>query len=202
MLYLNPDEEKTIHFVVEINGVSNDDMNGYVRFALDEVEYGFPVRFEGDEVVATIPPLNDIFERKLKNGMVLEARLDLAAPDQNYYFKPWEDDITVKMPISVEAKVIEDGGGVRRPSVSVKAKPISERKKAVKEAKKGGRWDKRKLENLTENDIINYMKRAGTRNETVQQIVLNEATASAVEKGYKGKVGVLREVVRALKKPK
>jgi hypothetical protein len=46
------------------------------------------------------------------------------------------------------------------------------------------------------------MKRAGTRNETVQQIVLNEATASAVEKGYKGKVGVLREVVRALKKPK
>ena len=45
------------------------------------------------------------------------------------------------------------------------------------------------------------MKRAGTKNETIQQIVLNEATASAAEKGYKGNIGILREVVRALKKP-
>jgi hypothetical protein len=204
MLTINPNEEKTIGFVVEINGVGCEEMTGHVRFAFEGVEYGFPVHFDGDQILATIKPLNKLFEGKLKNGTILEARLDLASLNHNYYFNPWSDEIQVKMPVSVEAKIIEDGGGVKRPSVSVKAKPISERKKPVKGPKgpKNGKWNMRKLENITEKDIIKYMERAGTKNKTIQQIVLNEASSSALEKGYKGNVGVLREVVRALKKPK
>ena len=202
MLTINPNEEKTINFVVEVNGVGCEEMNGFVRFIFEDVEYGFPVSFHGDEISATIKPLNDLFEGRLKNGTILEARLDLAAPEHNYYFNPWADEIQIKMPVSVEARVIENGSGDKKPSVSVKAKPISERNKV-----KSRRVDKRdlakqKLKNLSEKDIIDYMKRAGTKNETIQQIVLNEATSSAVEKGYKGNVGILREVVRALKKPK
>jgi len=205
MLTINPNEEKTIHFVVEINGVGCDEMNGHVRFSFEGIEYGFPVYFEGDEVIATIKPLNNLFEGRLKNGMILNARLDLAAPEQNYYFNPWSDEIQIKMPVSVEAKIMDDNGNSFS-GPSVKAKVMTERKKAspkiINEQKSGSRWSKDKLKNITEKDIIDYMKRAGTKNETIQQIVLNEATASAVEKGYKGNIGILREVVRALKKPK
>jgi len=202
MLTINPNEEKTIGFVVEVSGVGCEEMTGHVRFAFEGVEYGFPVSFSGDEILATIKPLNDLFEGKLKNGTILEARLDLTSPDHNYYFNPWADEIQIKMPVSVEAKIIEDGGGVKRPSVKVK--PISERKKPgpIKEVTKRGTWTKQRLQSITEKDIINYMKRSGTKNKTIQQIVLNEATTSAVEKGYKGNVGILKEVVRALKKPK
>ena len=202
MLTINPNEEKTINFVVEVNGVGCEEMNGFVRFIFEDIEYGFPVSFHGDEISATIKPLNDLFEGRLKNGTILEARLDLAAPEHNYYFNPWADEIQIKMPVSVEARVIENGSGGKKPSVSVRAKPISERKKAAPRRVDKKELAKQKLKNLSEKDIIDYMKRAGTKNETIQQIVLNEATSSAVEKGYKGNVGILREVVRALKKPK
>ena len=202
MLTINPNEEKTINFVVEVNGVGCEEMNGFVRFIFEDIEYGFPVSFHGDEISATIKPLNDLFEGRLKNGTILEARLDLAAPEHNYYFNPWADEIQIKMPVSVEARVIENGSGVKKPSVSVRAKPISERKRVAPRRVDKKELAKQKLKNLSEKDIIQYMKRAGTKNETIQQIVLNEATASAAEKGYKGNVGILREVVRALKKPK
>jgi len=203
MLTINPNEEKTINFVVEINGVGCEEMDGFVRFAFEGIEYGFPVSFQGDEITATIKPLNEIFEGKLKNGMKLEARLDLAAPEHNYYFNPWADEIEIKMPVSVEARVIDTNGDeILGPSV--KAKVRTEKKQVAKrrvEKVRGSKWSKDKLKNIKETDIINYMKRAGTKNETIQQIVLNEAIASAAEKGYKGNVGILREVVRALKKP-
>ena len=202
MLTINPNEEKTINFVVEVNGVGCEEMNGFVRFIFEDIEYGFPVSFHGDEISATIKPLNDLFEGRLKNGTILEARLDLAAPEHNYYFNPWADEIQIKMPVSVEARVIENGSGGKKPSVSVRAKPISERKRVAPRRVDKKELAKQKLKNLSEKDIIQYMKRAGTKNETIQQIVLNEATASAAEKGYKGNVGILREVVRALKKPK
>jgi len=121
MLTINPNEEKTIGFVVEINGVGCDELTGHVRFAFEGVEYGFPVHFQDDEILATIKPLNELFEGRLKNGTILEARLDLESPGHNYYFNPWSDEIQIKMPVSVEARVIEDTGG-KRPSVSVKAK--------------------------------------------------------------------------------
>ena len=46
------------------------------------------------------------------------------------------------------------------------------------------------------------MNRAGCKNKTIQQIVLNEATSAAAEKGETGPVAVLKYVVKALKKPK
>jgi hypothetical protein len=200
MLTINPNEEKTIGFVVEINGVGCDELYGHVRFSFDGVEYGFPVHIEGDEITATIKPLNELFEGKLKNGTLLEARLDLASPKHNYYFNPWADEIQVKMPVSVEARIIEDSRNDKGPSVSVKAKPITERKRVVKESK--SKWTKEKLQKVTEKDIIKYMERAGTKNKTIQQIVLNEATTAAAEHGEKGNLAVLKYVVKALKKPR
>ena len=199
MLILDINLEKTLAFDIEINGVVSEEMSGSVRFIYEGIEYGFPASIEEGKITSVIKPLKQIFPN-IKNGTVVNAKLELNT--ETYYFVPWEGNIKIQAPVSVEAKIIEDGGGVRRPSVTVKAKSINERKKVVKENKKDDTWTKQKLQNITEKDIINYMKRSGTKNETIQQIVLNEATSSALEKGYKGNVGILREVVRALKKPK
>jgi acetylornithine deacetylase/succinyl-diaminopimelate desuccinylase-like protein len=201
MLTINPNEEKTITFVVEIDGVGCDEMNGYVRFNYGEVEYGFPVEFHGDEITATIKPLNSIFEGKLKNGMTLAARLDLAAPAHNYYFNPWADEIEIKMPVSVEARIVDANGTTSGPSV--KAKVISEKKRPTKTKTEGKKsWTSDKLKNITEEQIIKYMERAGSKNKMVQEIILNEARTKAAEAGKTGNLAVLQEVVNALKKPK
>lgn len=201
MLTINPNEEKTINFVVEINGVDCQEMTGHVRFSYGDVEYGFPVEFNGDEITATIKPLNEIFGGKLKNGMTLATRLDLAAPKHNYYFNPWADEIEIKMPVSVEAKIMDSSETSTGPSI--KAKVLKERKRPVTESKPDtSKWTKEKLKNITEKEIINYMRRAGTKNEMIQEIILNEARTKAAEAGKKGNLAVLQEVVNALKKPK
>lgn len=203
MLTINPNEEKTINFVVEINGVDCQEMTGHVRFSYGDVEYGFPVEFHGDEITATIKPLNEIFDGHLKNGMTLAARLDLAAPEHNYYFNPWADEIEVKMPVSVEAKIMHDNGE-KVTGPSIKAKVMTEQridKKTKTEGKKGG-WTKQKLMNITEKEIVNYMHRAGTKNKMVQEIILNEARTKVAEAGKKGNLAVLQEVRKALKKPR
>jgi hypothetical protein len=201
MLTINPNEEKTINFVVEINGVGCDELKGHVRFSFEGIEYGFPVSFNNDEITATIKPLNELFKGKLKNGSKLEARLDLEAPKHNYYFNPWVDEIEIKMPVSIEAKVV--GGDTDSVGPSIKAKVLSERKNRLsKQEKKERSWTKEKLKNVSEEDIIKYMERAGTKNKTIQQIVLNEAINSAAERGRRGNLAVLQEVVKALKKPK
>lgn len=197
MLTINPEEEKTIGFVVEINGVGCDEMIGHVRFAFEGVEYGFPVSFSGDEILATIKPLNKLFDGKLKNGTILEARLDLESPEHNYYFNPWADEIEIKMPVSVEATIIEDEGKSKIPSVSVKAKPIKEvtKQKVINEEK----LMRNKIKNITKEGVYSYMKRAGTKKPQIQELIYEQAAAEA---GSIEPFKILKQVVKLLKKRK
>jgi len=204
MLTINPNEEKIIKFVVEINGVASGEMNGHVRFSHGDVEYGFPVKFHENEITATIKPLNEIFEGKLKNGTTLTARLDLAAPKHNYYFNPWEDEIEIKMPISVEAEVINNSETTKGPSV--KAKVIKEEKVINKSKPRGGKlseeekeWTKNKLKNITDKQIREYITKNGSKIRAIQDILLADAVKAA---GTSEKYKVFVEIVKALKKPK
>lgn len=213
MLYLNPNKEKILTFDVELSGASLEEVNGFVRFFIDEnVQLGFPVLVTRDQIRAVIAPLKNLIKKPVKSGTIFEAQLDLYTENEDY-FRAWRGEIEIHAPsITIEAKLTaEDERPSKKPfgfnrKAIAEAKVVPEKKRPTKEViiegKKGGRWNKRKLQNITEKDIIRYMERAGTRNRTIQQIVLNEAAASAVEKGYKGNVGILREVVRTLKKPK
>jgi len=117
-----------------------------------------------------------------------------------------EDDRILRLEkiVASLAKTMK-GGGVRRhvqEAIQPEPEPVpvkKPRKEVIAERKY---LMKEKLKNVTEKDIINYMERAGTKNETVQQIVLNEATAAASEAGIKGNIGILKYVIKALKKNK
>lgn len=222
MLYLNPNQEKILTFDVELSGASLDEVNGFVRFFIDEdVQLGFPVLVTRDQIRTVIAPLKNLIKKPIKSGTIFEAQLDLYTTNEDY-FRAWKGEIEIHTPsIRIEAKLTEEDD---RPSpkrfaakqkaisesrndkkITSKAEPVSEKRvvrKTKTEGKSDKRWDKRRLQNITEEDIIKYMERAGTKNRTIQQIVLNEAAAAAVEKGYKGNVGILREVVHTLKKPK
>ena len=99
MLYLDINEEKTLAFEVEINGVGCDEMFGVVRFMYEDIEYGFPATIEEGKITAILKPLKEIFP-DIKNGTVVQARLDINT--ETYYFSPWQGEIKVQAPISVE----------------------------------------------------------------------------------------------------
>lgn len=106
MLYLNASEEKRLTFEVDIQGIESKELQGYVRFMLYGVEYGFPVEIEHKKITAHIPPLIKIVEREIEDGSVINAKLEVFT-DKNY-FKPWEGEIRVGAPMGVKAKLSDD----------------------------------------------------------------------------------------------
>jgi len=205
MLYLDINEEKTLAFEVEINGVGCDEMYGVVRFMYEDIEYGFPAIIEEGKITAVLKPLKEIFPN-IKNGTVVQARLDINT--ETYYFSPWQGEIKVQAPISVEAKLAEEEKDPK--PFGVKAKVIVSEEKAIKtprppkkqvikeiQNKKG--WSKDKLKNITEEQMIEYMERSGTRNPQIQQLLLHEARNN-IQKG--GQLEVFKYIVKTLKKPK
>ena len=203
MLYLDINEEKTLTFEVEISGVGCDEMCGSVRFQHEDVEYGFPVVIDESKITSVIKPLKQLFP-DIKNGTVFEARLDLNT--ETYYFSPWQDEITVQAPVSVEAKL---SGGPDPKPVGVKAKVINEKKKLTKtprppkkvitERRIDKGWSKDKLKNITKEQIFKFMDRAGTKNKKVQTVIYESAQANAKSAD---EYTIFKSVVKALKKPK
>jgi len=207
MLYLDINEEKTLAFEVEINGVGCDEMFGVVRFMYEDIEYGFPAIIEEGKITAVLKPLKEIFPN-IKNGTVVQARLDINT--ETYYFSPWQGEIKVQAPISVEAKLAEEEkdpkpfGVKAKVIVSEKEEKVTKsprppKKQVIKEIQNKKGWSKDKLKNITEEQMIEYMERSGTRNPQIQQLLLHEARNN-IQKG--GQLEVFKYIVKTLKKPK
>jgi len=146
MLYLDATEHKRLTFETEINGVGCDDLDGFVRFMYEGIEYGFPADIEPGIITTIITPLKEIFPT-IKTGTTVEARLDVYT-DKNI-FTPWQDEIEITSPMVVEAslagekvsgprvkaKVIKESG-TRRRKPTGRRKPITEIKEVTRSAKK------------------------------------------------------------------
>lgn len=224
MLYLNPNKEKVLTFEVELSGASSTEVNGFVRFFIsDEVQLGFPVAVGDSQIQAVIAPLKNLMKKNIKNGTVFEAQLDLYTADQDY-FSPWKGEIEVKMPVTIEAKIADEGerisegkkGGVTVKSVS-EGKSDKKKEQIVEERltkyrdvkttnvkprpvkKEPTVEDLRK--HVNEEFIYKYMGKVGTKNKRIQDIIYEQAIGAA-ESGDQYKV--FKQVVKILgnKKPK
>ena len=205
MLYLNPNKEKVLTFEVELSGADASEITGFVRFIVEGIEIGFPAHVSNGEIKAIITPLKNFLKKPLKNGTVFEAQLQLFTEDDEY-FSPWKGEIEVKMPVTVEARLTDEKVGGRKFGAKLKTvredKGVSPSKnKVIKEIKeeKGSIWTKESLKSITEEQIFEFMERAGTKNPRIQKIVFENAQAQAKSSDN---LAILKEVVKALKKPK
>jgi hypothetical protein len=224
MLYLNPNKEKVLTFEVELSGASSTEVNGFVRFFIsDEVQLGFPVAVGDSQIQAVIAPLKNLMKKTIKNGTVFEAQLDLYTADQDY-FSPWKGEIEVKMPVTIEAKIVDEGERISEGKKSgVTVKSVSEGKSDKKKEqiveerltkyrnvkttnvkprpvkKEPTVEDLRK--HVNEDFIYKYMEKVGTKNKRIQDIIYEQAIGAA-ESGDQYKV--FKQVVKILgnKKPK
>jgi hypothetical protein len=222
MLYLNPNKEKILTFEVELSGASSSEIDGFIRFFIsEEVQLGFPVVIGEDQIQAVIAPLKDLVKKPVKNGTVFEAQLDLYTADQDY-FSPWKGEIEVKMPVTIEAKIVdEDSKSQLREGKKVKVKSVSE-SGGTKDTKKEQIVEERlskyrnvkttnvkprskskqpTIEDLkkhvNEEFIYKYMTKVGTKTKRIQEIIYEQAIGAA-ESGDQYKV--FKEVVKILGK--
>ena len=104
MLYIKADEPRTLTFEVDIRGVGQGELKGYVRLFINDAEHGFPVSIDDGVITADIPPLTEVVRLKtMDDGDVIEAKLELMT-DQ-HIFTPWEGEVKVSVPMGIKAKL-------------------------------------------------------------------------------------------------
>jgi hypothetical protein len=226
MLYLNPNKEKILTFEVELSGASSSEIDGFIRFFIsEEVQLGFPVVIGENQIQAVIAPLKNLVKKAIKNGTIFEAQLDLYTEEQDY-FSPWKGEIEVKMPVTIEAKIVDEDsksrlsesnkGGIKVKSVSEsdrikdtkKEQIVEERLSKYRNVKTTNVKPRPKSKQPTIEDlkkhvneefIYKYMAKVGTKTKRIQELVYEQAIGAA-QSGDQYKV--FKEVVKILGKKK
>jgi len=118
MLRLNITKEKQLTFEVQIGGVVDyDQVESFFRIVIEDVEYGFPCKVMQDSITVTLPPLNKVIGKKIKEGDEADIKLEVIA--DGHYLTPWRDRAKLSNPLVIEAK-IKDSSFVKRPQLETK----------------------------------------------------------------------------------
>jgi hypothetical protein len=103
---LKINEAKMLEFNAVIEGGDTDDLSGKVRITINDIEYGFPVKFEGKKIQVKIPPLKEyVRESKLRAAKTAEVKLDVIAKGK--LFTPWKDTVNLEIPLEVKAEMTD-----------------------------------------------------------------------------------------------
>jgi hypothetical protein len=140
MVILKTNEAKKLKFGVSVSGIETRDLAGAVRIILDDIEIGIRTSVEDNNLVATIPPLQDVLNMELTEGQKINAKLEVVAGDT--FSVPWTDRIVLETPIKVEAVIAEEEDIKTEEKKSVAVTVVDEEdiktetKKVIKEKKK------------------------------------------------------------------
>jgi len=176
MLYIKADEPRTLTFEVDIRGVGQGELKGYVRLFINDAEHGFPVSIDDGVITADIPPLTEIIRLKtMDDGDVIEAKLDLMT--EQHIFTPWEGEVKVSVPMGIKAKLSNETmkpintGMVAKVVETKEDKAATKKEEPVSEELRDIKTDDEKPENY-KNDLAELVKA------TIQQMGLVPAEKS------------------------
>lgn len=119
---LKINESKTFEFNMDTIGCSWEDLKGYFRLTLENVEYGFPVEIKNGVVEVNIPVFKDVLHEDVRSSLykhkeiTAKAKLDLVANNE-VYIQAWSGDVDIEIPVSI--KLIENTNSVKDAKVSV-----------------------------------------------------------------------------------
>ena len=123
MLKLNTDEIKNLQFEVSIQGINYDELHGSLKFMIEDVEYGIPVKIQKDLVSVEVPPLQEIVAKGMKHGDIVECKLDIFG--NGFYINPWGGQFELQTPRIVETKNVNITGKKPIKSMVAEIKPSS-----------------------------------------------------------------------------
>lgn len=203
---------KLITFSIEIEGLDYTLISGKFRITIGEIEYGFPTTYRDGEIEAYIPSLHEILHDFKRDGKQISAKLEVVA--DHHYFVPWEGKLKITEPASVKVKLKKAKPKIK---TEIKDQEVDEQQeiiiddpehtvdipKSKTKPKKGESVDEstksaylKKLKGIGEKGIRAYMKRAGTKSENVQNVLLEQA--ETICKDPDNKFELLKSVVKVM----
>lgn len=135
MISINVNESKKLRFKISLSGIQAQDLRGSMKIMMEGIEYGFPIEIDNGDIVVDVNPISEIYSKTIKDGALLDAKLELIAGDN--YLSPWQDKIKIDNPVKLEAKVdniVEEIANLM-PKVDVSIASVSEEKEENEEKK-------------------------------------------------------------------
>jgi len=117
MFKLNVNERKSLSFHIELSGIDHSQLEGSLKFIVDNIEYGFPVKIEQGSISVDIPALINILPRDIKEGEKLQAKLEVHG--NGYFMNPWNGEFDVELPVKMEAVIVEESKEPEKPIIKV-----------------------------------------------------------------------------------
>lgn len=192
MLDININDSRDLNFEIELSGIGVSQLEGRLRMVIDNIEYGIPAKITEKSIDIVIPPLKNLIQRDLKEGEIFSAKLEVQG-DGNH-LNPWSGEFQIRNPVALEAKIVElekdDKPAISvsisesRTTKQVKTKTIAKKKvqRKINEMKTktsgGVKRFKNKDDfknNVTKEDVISWLRKKGTKNPQVQEIIYEQA---------------------------
>lgn len=218
---------KLVTFNIEVEGLNYNDIGGKFRILIDDIEFGFPTTFNEDhEIEVTIPSLYEFIDDNKKRIKTLSAKLEIFSDCHYFVPWEGELKLTEKASVKVklnkttttkpkvktemkdqevkeEMEIIvddpEEEVELPHPKETPKTEAVrsSSNSKDVllDESSKSDYLDM--LKKIDETGIRSYMKKAGTTNEKVQDIILEQA--DGICKDSDNKFELLKSVIKVMK---
>jgi hypothetical protein len=191
LLNINPKSSKELEFEIEVQNINPSELEGRMRFIVDEVEYGIPVHITSGYISVDIPPLTEIIKRPLKNGEVISAKLDVCG--EGFYLCPWNGDFKIISPVSVEAKLMNERS---TPEIKVKEKEIKQNKKMIVKEEIKPKSKSIKDIVVTERMVELALNKLNITNASIREKVLEDAKVKVASKyGEITPKNVLKEIL-------
>ena len=173
MIEIHNNKEKNIIFEVQLSGITSKELSGHFRMTVDGIEYGFPAEISESSISVDVPGLKNIITRPLRDGEKFKAKLELVGNEN--YMVPWDDSVIVKSAVMVEAKVVEGKYTSKKPMVKIlPEKKLISTKKTKPVIKEKAPLQKVKNEDVKKEHLLEFMRRNGTVNERVQEVILQK----------------------------
>ena len=116
------DESRVLEFKIDTsNGCELEDLQGYLRFNLAGVEYGFPAKVEEGQFKVEVPAFQNVVNSKLTESisknkeLIVKGRLDVIA-NKNAYIVPWQGEIDIEIPIEMN---VSEGDEILAPKKKI-----------------------------------------------------------------------------------
>jgi hypothetical protein len=100
MLQLDTNKKRILEYKIDIQGIDYKELEGVLKFTIENVHYGFPLEILSDNILAEVPPLETIV-KNLKDKDIIKCKLEVYG--EGFYLNPWSGEFQLAKPVKVEA---------------------------------------------------------------------------------------------------
>ena len=123
MRSIKADKSMRFEWGIEIQGIDYKQLQGSLKFIVEDVEYGIPVSINETSIEVDIPPLKNVI-KNLANEKI-DSKLEIYG--DGFYMKPWQEEVKIEIPAEVKVELKENNVNEEKEKKYIKTTTLNEK---------------------------------------------------------------------------